>query len=778
MIGWRPGAGLNRSVWRRGVGAAVGVALAAVLVAAVAIGAVVSQADAGVRWALAQATAGEVRFDALSPSWRGLVIHGVAVRCDDGADCLRIDRLRVRVRNLHPVSGRSWDLGEVRAEGVWVDLRWRGDHWSAPQETLAWLRGTRTPAESLPVDALRSAAWEAVEVDLAVHLPDGARWTGGAARVSIDQPVAAVQPRWELQARGVSAQGAWLATGGGARWEVGAAQAGFAAPIGPDLVVSLRDASASAVRLRFGEALHAEVAGLSSPAVRLADGWLSPGPALLEGLSWAVAEGASGRVATAEVRVAQVSPTVREISVVSAALRGVEVSVPAAGWGLPAAWLSWRAAEAGWTLPPVVVDALSANALVLASGDARLTLGPIAAEDLRLTDRALGWGGVSVGAMALSAGDRAVVETGAVQVPRARWRLDEALALPRATVDAPVVRLRQAAPGLGIPGALGALAQLGPAPAAIAQLEASNATLWLAGATGELQVTAASVNASGLTAGPRVALRQGVAQQVAVAVAGQRLARADRVVLGEAGEARVVGGDLWLGLDARWLPVVPPVVDAFAPPWLGGRAPADAPYFGLSWSEWPWQPRVLVGNGVVHLDDVSAGHRVWNVAIGEGQLGPVGASVPVRARGRMEGGTLAVDGQLQPSGALTLTLGAEGLDVRAFDAYVAEPLQRVGFRVGPGKASAAVTAVVTGGALQLDGDVRTAGLSVVSRRETGAVGAVAKALTGGSVRVPDQTVPLSIQGDLSDPSFSAFARVSRVVAERLATGLAGKSGAR
>jgi len=277
------------------------------------------------------------------------------------------------------------------------------------------------------------------------------------------------------------------------------------------------------------------------------------------------------------------------------------------------------------------------------------------------------------------------------------------------------------------------------------------------GATGAVPVHADRATLDGFTVGAD-GWSMPSATLTGVEAKAERVRATVRTVqLQPGGAVRLEGSEAWARVnDARQIDL-PPVAMDHAPVWLGGQFKGNAPFFGVDFPGSPYTPTSLQAPGLVlHLTDegIANPHTTWDLPL-EVSMGPHDAQghLPVSVAGEIAGGKLSFEGHIEPAGSVHADFGVRGLVLGDLGMYLDEPMSRFAMQIKQGRGGAAMRMDLEGSQVSMKGT----GMGRSLKMQGSALAGVANA-GFGVVKGSDNTVsiPIAIEGDLSDPSFSPF----------------------
>lgn len=252
-------------------------------------------------------------------------------------------------------------------------------------------------------------------------------------------------------------------------------------------------------------------------------------------------------------------------------------------------------------------------------------------------------------------------------------------------------------------------------------------------------------------------------------VGGQRVAVIPTITLGSDGTITTQGGEVWTSLASDHSLDLPPVVEDHVPTWLGGlRTESGDPWYGVDYEGLPWRPHKLVATGLtLHLRDEYIAKRPqdWDIALQRATIGPrAGDRLPIQAHLGVVEGEIDATGALRQGGNLALAVNAKKLQLSELDAYTGPYLSPSGLEIVRGAAAAELEVKVRGSDLTVEGDAHLRRLELEGNHAAG------RLLAKAGNQLPNITVPVEVEGDLSDPGFSPM----RAIIESTTTGLVGQ----
>lgn len=773
-----------------------------VVVSAAAAGAAAAAAswDRALRATLAQATGGEVGFDRLRLSWRGLVLRGVVVTAGDGRPLLTADRVEVGLRHLSLFEGDDWRWSSLSVSGARATPHRTRDGWAVPERTLAWLHRTGDGA----IPAVRAPALELRDARLELPAPDGTLLAVGVDRATVLAPSIQPGPDGPTLAFGpIEAAGATFALGDAVTGIVSRASVGgtdgawswtatpaVGALVAHDLSVTLPGGAlrAGAVRVagaRWQGGVHLDDLDVTALALD-ADGQVTRLDRLgASGVS-SLAFGAPVTVAT--VAGGALSTELRDLGALGAVLRGLGQQPTLRTWPLTVE----RAAFASVERPGAGVRA----------------------EDVALTRVQWALGTVSAAGVTTGAVTAGTLSARSTSVAGPKWDPSGPLALDVVVGTGVQAALDLYAPGLGLgaalDGALPAGVRIGTLTLPSARVTAAAGDRTLAGEVaalelGDLRSEAGGIQArtvvaragEGTASGPSgtlswaaarivgdelrlgrdTTLRGGGLERLVLRRGGERVAAAEQLTLGPDGVARVSGGAGWTALISPHALEVPPLVAEHVPRGLGGARRGSAEWWGVDLRGLPWVPTRVVGDGALVVADRVVGDQRFAFAIASFAAGPLGATLPIEARGEVAGGRFDATGAAHPDGRATVRLSARSIDARAFESYGTRLLQVSGLGIGPGRIQADLDLALAPDRLSISGDLVVRNLTLVVR-DRKKLGAALLSLTkGDAVQLPEERIPVRVACPLADADCSPLDQLAKVVTEALVDRLSGPGGA-
>ncbi len=759
--------------------------------------------DQALRAALAQATGGEVDFDRVRLSWRGLVVRGVVVTASDGRPCLTADRVEVGIRDLSLLETSDWTLSSLSVSGVRATPRRTASGWALPDRTLSWLHLSgegALPSLHAPVVTVRDA-----RVDTTT--PDGTVVSAGVGEASLSAVEVVVGADGATLAFGpLSASdlsfGVGTAISGTAASAKGQGSGGTwswtSAPALGDLVVKDVAATVPGGRLTVGAA---HLAGARwDEGIRPADADVTDLALVADGQRVAldrVSASGLGRVAfgtplaIASVTGGTLSTDVRDLAAVGAVLRGLAALPDARRWpvtvtrasldavartGTPVKATGVTATGAGWDGRAIVADEVAAEALAAGA----LSLRSLSAPSVR-------WD--PAGPLAL---DTATGQGLSVTLdPHAPWLGLPAgvfVAVPAGvsvtTLTLPDAAVTVAASGRSVEGTFAALAFAGVevdgAGVRARSLTATGGAGDASAPSGTVRWSVARAVADDVLLAERTTVRGGVVEGATVGGKGDRVAQVDRIVLGADGVATVAGGTAWTALVAPHALDVPPLVAEHVPKGLGGVAKGTPPWWGVDLQGLPWTLQRVEGAGTVFLQDRVVGDRRFEVKVTSFSAGPRADTVPLEAHGEVAGGRFDATGVARGDGTARVRIDAKSIDARELESYGTRLMEVSGLGIGPGRIAADVNLQLTPTTLTISGDLMLRNLTLVVRDKK-KVGAALLAITrGGRFEVPEQNVPIEATCALAEPACSPLDQIAKVVTQtlvdRVSKGVSGGAG--
>lgn len=234
-------------------------------------------------------------------------------------------------------------------------------------------------------------------------------------------------------------------------------------------------------------------------------------------------------------------------------------------------------------------------------------------------------------------------------------------------------------------------------------------------------------------------------------------ATVDSAGLAADGTVTLTGAEAWTRLNEERKLDLPPVAADHAPVWLGGAFRGTEPYFGVAFPGSPYTPRSIQAPGLLlHLADegIANPHTTWDLTL-DVALGPHDAQghLPVSLEGDFAGGKLAMQGHVEPAGVIQADVGVRGLVLGEMGMYLNEPMSRFNMEIQQGRGGAALRVNLEGSQVSMRGN----GTGRSLKMQGSAVAGMAN-VGFGAVKGSDNTVsiPIEIDGDLSDPAFSPF----------------------
>ncbi len=427
---------------------------------------------------------------------------------------------------------------------------------------------------------------------------------------------------------------------------------------------------------------------------------------------------------------------------------------------------------------PIHIDQVSVGELAV-QGDG-ISMGSASAVGVRLQDGAFGataraialapgatvalhpgqdltWGALVVKGVSLQGAGNVRLSADHVDVPAGTLAKGVGgLALGPLTVRQLRGSMTWGADAFGVPDAVFRLGGFA-GDTSLASVQIEGADVLVHGATGAVPVHANRATLDGFTVGPDGwSMPSATITGVEARADGVR-ATARTVRLEPDGAVRLEGTEAWARVnDARQLDL-PPVAIDHAPVWLGGQFKGKAPFFGVAFPGSPYTPTSVYAPALVlHLTDegIANPHATWDLPL-EVSVGPHDAQghLPVSVTGEVAGGKLSFEGHIEPAGTVHADVGVRGLVLGDLGMYLDEPMSRFSLQIKQGRGGAAMRMNLEGNQVSMKGTGSGRNLKMQGSALAGVANAGFRAVKGGDNTV---SIPIAIEGDLSDPTFSPF----------------------
>jgi len=730
------------------VAGASGLALIALLGVGIAVYVVEQQWETAVRSTLAQYTGEEVTFGSLGLGFGRVTIHDLELHDASGAAVLAVAKASVHANPFdllgHPA---NWKLTGLRLHGVHLTPHRTDDGFALPEGTLALLRGEGAASlGDLPLPPLTVPEVRLTDVEVEL---DGHRLTVEA----LDVPTGAsltLDPLASLSLGPVEARGVGLPAQG---VRVDLATFALTHEVDPDtLALTLDGTRLEGIRVAL-DGLEALVESASADgAVELS---LEGEPTLVAG-AWSAGAFQIDALQTirgseASLRLDALTLQDDDLQVHDLALTALRATAGSTGWPIVGRMLT---ATDGIPLPTVRAPGVVIHGTTLHAADVMARATTTRTGLTFEPGTRLGWDAGTVQGLSVFVGDQERVTVGELGIPAGGVTPGRPLALDELTARDVAATLLWKQHAFGIPVEAFRLASV-QGGMSLATVAIEGLTLKVQGASGTLPVSVASARLDGFALAPD-SWRLGSGSLGGIRVDDGRLwAKVDRVGLGSDHVVEVAGAQVWTRIGNQRHLDLPHVAKEHVPGWLGGSFGGDTDFFGVAFPGSPWVPaRLRVSSVVVHVvdDAIASESTTWDVPLAI-TLGPHtdSGNLPVSLTGTFVDGDLSMSGTLQPNNTLTASVEARSLQLGDLGMYLDEPLSRWGLRIEQGRADSDLDLTLRGAHVRLEGKGTGIGLKLGGSALAGVANTGFDVVKGSDNGV---SVPITIEGDLSDPAFS------------------------